>query len=311
MMMQEARADVVDRYRPARYRISHRTEYDYTAAVAVCQNQLRMQPTVSPTVSVNSSEIKILPDPDAITSHVDYFGNHVFTFSIEALHESLTVDVQSDVTVRPTRESPLAQDLAWRELVANLKQPVQNNLLSSAEYRFASPKIQWNDAIRRYALTSFEPETSLATATLDLTKRIRKDFQYDPTATRVDTPVEESFAMKAGVCQDFAQIQVACLRSIGLAARYVSGYIRTTPPPGQERLIGADESHAWVSVFAGPEVGWLEFDPTNGCPTNRDHIAVGMGRDYLDVSPMRGVAVGGGTPTLKVSVDVEEIPLEP
>ncbi|MEM9369196.1 MAG: transglutaminase family protein, partial [Planctomycetota bacterium] len=295
---------------PARYRISHRTEYRYTAAVAVCQNQLRMQPTVTPTVLVNSSEIKIAPEPDSMTSHVDYFGNHVFTFSIEALHESLTVDVQSDVTVRPTRGAPTDRGLTWRDLVNKLKQPVQNHLLFAAEYCFASPKIRWNDAIRQYALTSFEKEDSLATAALNLTKRIQDDFQYDGSATRVDTPVEESFALKAGVCQDFAQIQVACLRSIGLPARYVSGYIRTTPPPGQERLIGADESHAWVSLYAGPEIGWLEYDPTNGCLTNRDHIAICMGRDYLDVSPMRGVAVGGGSPTLKVSVDVEEIPLE-
>jgi transglutaminase-like putative cysteine protease len=144
---------------------------------------------------------------------------------------------------------------------------------------------------------------------MDLTRRINREFRYDTTATEVATPTEKAFDLKAGVCQDFAHIQIACLRSIGMPARYVSGYLRTVPREGEKRLVGIDESHAWVSVYMGQELGWVDYDPTNACRCDVSHIPVCIGRDYNEVSPMRGVVLGGGQPTLSVSVDVEPIEL--
>ncbi|MEL7338490.1 MAG: transglutaminase family protein, partial [Planctomycetota bacterium] len=175
------------------------------------------------------------------------------------------------------------------------------------EYRFPSPRIKPSAVFADYTKETFTADAEIVAAALALTQQIHKDFKYDTTVTNVATTTEDAFALRAGVCQDFAHVQIACLRSIGLQARYVSGYLRTVPPPGKERLVGADESHAWLEVYAGTEIGWLGLDPTNACLVGTDHIPVCVGRDYDDVSPMRGVVLGGGTNTLKVSVDVEPV----
>jgi transglutaminase-like putative cysteine protease len=175
------------------------------------------------------------------------------------------------------------------------------------QQRFDSPRIRRSEAFAQYARGSFTPGRGMLDAALDLTRRIYVDFKYDTLATNVDTTPEEAFAGKAGVCQDFAQVAVACIRSIGLPARYVSGYLRTIPPLGKPALVGADESHAWFSVYSGAKYGWVGFDPTNGTLAGTDHIPISIGRDYGDISPMRGVVLGGGPTTLKVSVDVQPV----
>lgn len=288
-----------------RYRIRHRTEYQYSNNVAVCQNQVRMQPVTGGNITCDHSDLTIVPEPTSRAEHIDYFGNRVITFSIESIHKSLTVHVESLVDVSRPPVAVSAPSPGWESLLASCPQEASAPLID--EHRFRSPRITPSDSFAEYASSSFAPEQGIVEAALDLTRRIHRDFQYDTSATTVATTTEQAFRLRAGVCQDFAHVQIACLRSIGLAARYVSGYLRTTPPPGKERLVGADESHAWLEVYAGNAIGWLGLDPTNACLVATDHIPVCIGRDYDDVSPMRGVVLGGGTNSLKVSVDVEPV----
>ncbi|NND99631.1 MAG: transglutaminase family protein [Pirellulaceae bacterium] len=292
------------------YRIVHQTRYAYSDPVATCQNQIRMQPSTRLGLVCHSTDVTIEPPPDRVAQHRDYYGNRVYSFAIESLHRSLTVNVQSVVTV----QTPvLPQDLLvpeWEQL-ADLDQKAfsPDGQVPITEFRFDSPRIARSSVFAQYALKSFTPRRDVVTALLDLTQRIHKDFRYDPDATEVDTSTEAAFQLRAGVCQDFAHIQIACLRSIGLSARYVSGYLRTIPAPGKAPLVGADESHAWISAYAGPEFGWIACDPTNATFAGNQHIPVCAGRDYDDVSPMRGVVLGGGKTKLEVSVDVT--PIEP
>ncbi len=295
-----------DQWVRTRYRVLHKTAYSYSAPVAMCQNQLKMTPRSSAAVEVHKCDVRITPTPDSKLIHTDYFGNEVTTFAIEALHDELVIEVESDLTVQTAQDMQSEPKRSWCELVSKLSTPVRSGVLSVGEFVYPSPKIEWTDKIQNYARIAFTDDRPLVEAALDLTHRIFTDFKYDTSATNVGTSVREAFQMKAGVCQDFAQVQIACLRSLGLAARYVSGYLRTLPPPGKPKLIGADESHAWCSVYTGEEGGWLDLDPTNGCLTGPNHIPICWGRDYLDVSPMCGIAVGGGTPSLGVSVDVSE-----
>ena len=287
------------------YRIRHRTEYRYSHNVAVCQNQLRMQPVTGGNVVCDDTKVTIVPNPTSRDDHRDYFGNRVIAFSIEAIHQSLTVEAESLVSVSPQRMGPNLDSAQWEALL--LMHPTDAATPRLDEHRFRSPRITPSTQFADYVRPSFESGRGIVDAALDLTRRIHSDFVYDATATTVDTTTEDAFELRAGVCQDFAHVQIACLRSIGLAARYVSGYLRTNPPPGKERLVGADESHAWLEVYAGESIGWLGLDPTNACLVRTDHIPVCIGRDYNDVSPMRGVVLGGGTNTLKVSVDVEPV----
>lgn len=288
-----------------RYRVRHRTEYRYSHNVAVCQNQVRMQPVTGGNVMCDSTNLAIAPDPTSRDEHFDYFGNRVITFSIESIHKSLSVEVESLVTVVASKIDAEMQSPKWETLVATGPDHTHHPLID--EHRFRSPRIIPDEKYRAYAAPSFPLGREIIGAALDLTRRIHDDFKYDTSATTVATTTEQAFSLRAGVCQDFAHVEIACLRSIGLAARYVSGYLRTVPPEGKERLVGADESHAWVEVYAGDAIGWLGVDPTNACIVATDHIPVCVGRDYDDVSPMRGVVLGGGTNTLKVSVDVEPV----
>ncbi|GAA5508468.1 transglutaminase family protein [Novipirellula caenicola] len=291
-----------------RYRIIHRTHYRYSDSVAVCQNQLRMQPSTRPGVTCHRSEIAVLPEPMTVTEHTDYFGNCVYSFAIETLHKELTAVATSEVTVDPPSVVGESGAIPWNTIVGqpgDIRQSRSGRYVD--EFCFDSPRGQKESKYADYARVSFTDGRGIVEATLDLTKRIHHDFRYDTCATEVNTPTADAFALRAGVCQDFAHIQIACLRSIGLPARYVSGYLRTIPPPGEERKIGADESHAWISVYCGPELDWIDFDPTNACQCTTDHIPICIGRDYGDVSPMRGVILGGGQTWLKVSVDVEPI----
>jgi transglutaminase-like putative cysteine protease len=295
----------------ASYRIHHRTEYRYSEPVAICQNQVRMIPRsiTRPlgTVQCERAKTTILPHPDYLGQHVDYFGNAVCAFSIESLHRHLVVNVRSSVSVHCHEPDPQLAP-PWEQVIQDVSNRIPPEWLEIQEFSFPSPRVKVSTTFADYAGKSFKPGRNLFQAGLELTQRIHDDFKYDTDATHVDTETEEAFQLRAGVCQDFAHIQIACLRSLGLPARYVSGYLRTNPPPGKERLVGADESHAWISLYGGSQLGWIDFDPTNACVTNVDHIPVSIGRDYNDVSPMRGVVTGGGDTTLLVSVDVQSEP---
>ena len=297
-----------------RYKIRHQTRYQYSENVAVCQNQLRMQPVSRPHCNCLSSDLSITPQPSSQEEHRDYFGNQVTTFSIEALHDALLVECVSRVRVSDS-------GINAQTLSPNFEEVVQltDRRLGAApsidtdfeplidEYKNPSRRVRLSEDFANYARQEFSNGRPVLLAALGLTQRIQNDFRYDTTTTDVNTPTEQAFQMRSGVCQDFAHVQLACLRSLGLPARYISGYLRTVPPPGKPRLIGADESHAWVELYAGPELGWIGLDPTNGTFVGTDHIPVCLGLDYEDVSPMRGVVLGGGTHSLSVSVDVEPV----
>lgn len=289
-----------------RYRIEHHTCYRYPEPVAICQNQLRMIPRDFAHVRCHHVETDIQPRPDAVQRHHDYYGNCVLAFAVESLHHQLDVSVRSEVTVTDNEVSDDA--VAWDQVAAGVADGSDPNWLAAGEFCYDSPRIVCDQAdFAAYARSSFPGGRPILEAVSEFTKRIHDDFKYDPTVTDVHTSTGEAFQLRAGVCQDFAHVQIACLRSLGIPARYVSGYLRTVPPPGKPKLVGADESHAWVSVYCGQQIGWVEFDPTNACMTNLNHIPICIGRDYSEVTPMRGVVLGGGKTQLTVSVDVEEV----
>ena len=294
-----------------RYRIVHRTQYEYSEPVLICQNQLKMFPRtrsrITGSVTCHTLETKVDPIPDFVQQHIDYFGNTVYSFSVESPHDQLFVEVSSEVTVATSEIAVLPSNSPWEQQVAALHDKSNLSWQDVGEYRFDSPRIRQDKSFAEYALKSFTNGRDLIEAGLELTNRINQDFAYDQTATDVSTTPERAFRIRAGVCQDFAHVQIACLRSIGLPAQYVSGYLRTTAPPGQPRLVGADESHAWVRLYTGPALGWVDLDPTNGCVAGTSHVATCAGRDYSDVSPMRGVITGSGQTTLNVSVDMSEV----
>lgn len=246
----------------------------------------------------------IEPTPDAIEQHEDYFGNPVYSFAIESVHRRLRVTVESEVTVHE-REIPAADSSpSWETVSRSVLDGIDASWLSAQEFCYDSPRVRVDDSFADYARSSFPKGRPIIEASFELTERIHKDFRYDTTATNVNTSTQDVFRIRAGVCQDFSHVQIACLRAMGLPARYVSGYLRTDPPEGKPRLVGADESHAWISVYCGSEIGWLDLDPTNACFTGIDHIPICYGRDFSEVSPMRGVVLGGGKTQLTVNVDV-------
>ena len=235
--------------------------------------------------------------------HTDYFGNEVAFTILEGAHRKLRVTARSRVAVGAAFIPDAAETPAW-ESVRNLcRTDLSARVLEASEFTFSSPLVPLDTPFTDYARASFPARRRLLDAVLDLTARIHRDFKFDPTATTVATPLAQMLEQRRGVCQDFAHLQIACLRSLGLPARYVSGYLETVPPPGQPKLIGTDASHAWLSFFC-PGLGWIDVDPTNNLLPSMQHITLGWGRDYGDISPIRGVLVGGEEHTLSVAVDV-------
>jgi transglutaminase-like putative cysteine protease len=289
------------------YRITHSTTYTYSDPVPVSHNEVRLKPLDRGRQECLDFRMLISPEPTAIQNRFDFFGNHVTYFCIQQPHPGMTVKTTSRVVVRP-REPSQDDFPPWETLcaaVAEYESPVG---LAILQFAFPSPRIPRVPALAEYARPSFPPGRTILEGAVDLTSRIHRDFEYDPRATTVSTPVERVLQQRRGVCQDFAQLQIGCLRALGLPAAYVSGYLRTIPPPGKPRLVGADASHAWVSVYCGPDQGWIDLDPTNDSMTNTDHVVLARGRDYSDVTPIRGVFLGGTSHTLRVSVDVEPLP---
>jgi transglutaminase-like putative cysteine protease len=289
------------------YKIVHRTTYKYKYPVSVGNHVACLTPRSLLHHRLVWNELSIRPLPATRSERVDYFGNLLCFFTIQEQHRELVVEARSKVTVDGPATPWPRQAPSWEEAVRTLPGDQSPAGLEAYQFIFESPRIRTRTEFASYALQSFTPGRPLTEALLDLTGRIHEDFRFDAKVTNVRTPTEEVFRKRRGVCQDFAHLQIACLRSLNLAARYVSGYLRTYPPPGRARLIGADASHAWVSVYC-PGAGWLDLDPTNNLVPSSGHVTLAWGRDYGDVSPLRGLILGGASHTLKVNVDME--PLE-
>jgi transglutaminase-like putative cysteine protease len=288
------------------YKIVHRTTYKYKNPVSVGNHVACLKPRSLPLHQAAHSELYIKPRPATRTERVDFFGNRLCFFTVQEPHRELVVEARSEVTMEGNGVPWPQLPLSWEEVARSLPDDDSPAGLEAYQYAFESPRIRVQPQFAAYGRESFTPGRPMAEALLDLTARIHKDFRFDSKATNVRTPTEEVFKKRRGVCQDFAHLQIACLRSLNLAARYVSGYLRTYPPPGQARLIGADVSHAWVSAYC-PGIGWLDMDPTNNVVPSDGHVTLAWGRDYSDVSPLRGLILGGGAHTLKVAVDMEPI----
>lgn len=284
------------------YRIHHATNYHYSAPVRICHNLVMLTPRSDGLTEVISHRLQIRPTPPILNRHEDYFGNLIHAFSVEDSHRQLTVT--STGRVRVTSRVIQGTSPAWNDVRQQVASQTDPRWLDACRFAFNSPRIRVAPDYADYAAPSFTPDRDILDAARDLTSRIHHDFKYDTKATTVDTPTSVAFGLRKGVCQDFSHVQIACLRSLGLCARYVSGYLRTTPPPGKQRLIGNDQSHAWVALYCGQDLGWVDFDPTNDCFTSNSHIPIAWGRDYTDVTPIRGVFLGGGEHRLEVSVDV-------
>lgn len=288
------------------YKIVHRTLFEYAEPVTVSHHAARVEPRQLPHQQTTGFSLRVHPLPAILKPRADYFGNQVCGFSIQVIHDRLEILAASQVTVAPMTPPALTLSPYWTEVIKLFSDPVSPAVVEPYQFVFDSPSVRTSVELADYARESFEPEMPLLAAVASLNKRIYTDFKYDPVATTVTTPIEEVWESRRGVCQDFAHLAIACLRSLGLPARYVSGYLRTRPPEGQERLVGADASHAWFSIYC-PGVGWVDFDPTNNLLPTEEHITVAFGRDYSDVSPVTGVITGGGPHEVKVSVDVEAV----
>lgn len=289
-----------------RYRVTHKTRYTYSESVPLCLNQVHLVPRSSPRQTCRWHDLSIKPPPAYRVSRFDAFGNPVCHFSLEEAHRGLTVTSRFEVAITPLGDLDLSTTIPWDQLVTQLQARRDAEWLDAWQHVFCSPAITWTDTIRDYAKVSFPAGRPIGEAVRDLTKRIYTDFKYDTTATTVDSTVEFAFNARKGVCQDFGHLGIAMLRSLGLPARYVSGYLRTIPPPGKPKLVGVDQSHAWFAAFCGDH-GWIDYDPTNNVLCDTDHITLAWGRDYGDVCPIQGVFVGGGQHGMTVDVDVMEL----
>lgn len=297
-----------------KYRISHTTLYHYSQSVGLCQNEARLQPRNFWRQHCDSCHIDIKPAPMDFRERIDFFGNRIVYFAVQQPHTRLIVNATSEVTVYPNQSIlDLVDPMSWEQARSLLQEtPWQgqsqnqdqvDELLDVKQYMLDSPMVTITPELADYAKSSFRGNRALVEVVQDLMRRIYQDFTYDPTFTTIATPLSDVLNFRRGVCQDFAHLAIGCLRAYGIAARYVSGYIETLCEPGQQRLLGADASHAWFSVYV-PGIGWLDYDPTNNTAPLYQHITLAWGRDYSDVTPLKGIAFGGGQHTLSVSVDV-------
>jgi transglutaminase-like putative cysteine protease len=293
----------------ARYHVVHETRYAYGSPVTLSQQYLHMTPRSFPYQHIESHEVWVNPLENDGVDGMDYFGNKTRQIAITAPHQTLLVHAESSVALMQRPDLAAIQGTAsWESLRDRLNLGMDASMANAYHYLYASPHVACSLELEQFARASYTPGRPQLDAALDLTQRIFDEFEFDDTATEISTPLAEVLEGRRGVCQDFAQLMIGCLRSLGLPARYVSGYILTHPPAGQPRLIGADASHAWASVFC-PGLGWVDFDPTNRCLVQHDHITLGWGRDFSDVTPMRGVVLGGGEQDLEVRVTVTPLPV--
>ena len=291
-----------------RYRVVHHTEYQYPEPVTLCHNEAHLSPRVGPRQQLLRHELTIDPPPSAQTRREDFFGNAVEYFAIQLAHTRLAVTATSEVelAVHDPQLHFQVQN-SWEMAAARTRSETTRATLEARQFTLASPMVAASPEIAAYAAASFTSGRPLLDAVHDLMGRIHRDFTYDPGFTTIATPLAHVFEHRRGVCQDFAHLAIACLRAFGLAARYVSGYIETLPAPGQAKLVGADASHAWFAVY-DPDAGWLDFDPTNNQIPIDQHITVAWGRDYADITPLKGIIFGGGAShSAQVAVDIERL----
>jgi len=286
------------------YDLRHKTTYSYGAPVAFARCVLRLTPRVSSRQTVLANEIIITPRPSSILERVGAFGEITRTVIVDQPHRALVIDARSRVDVHARQIDPNAPSETWETVREKGRASDDLGPDGPASFLYPTSRTPITPVITEYARQSFWPGRPIVQAASELMNRIRADFVYDPEATTVRTPVAESFAHRRGVCQDFVHIMISGLRGLGLPTAYVSGYLRTLPPPGQPRLEGADATHAWVSLWCGPDRGWIGFDPTNAAFADNDHIILAIGRDYADIAPIDGVILAPGRQTLKVEVDV-------
>ncbi|MEE3099107.1 MAG: transglutaminase family protein, partial [Pseudomonadota bacterium] len=284
-------------------RILHSTRYAYGAPAAFSQHLLRLTPPSNDEQRVLSAEVTVSPRPQERAGFVDAFGNRLETATVTEPHETLEITLRC-VVERLEREEPmLGASTPWEQVARIAAGPTG---LHAALYAYPTPLTDADAEIEAYALPSFEPGRPVLEAARELCSRIHDDFKYLPGATNAETPANASFAAREGVCQDFAHVMLAAMRALRLPCAYVSGYLRTLPPPGKARLVGADATHAWASVW-DPSVGWVQFDPTNDMQPGADHVMSASGRDYADCAPVTGLVVGSGGQMLSVSVDVASL----
>ncbi|TVS16201.1 MAG: transglutaminase family protein [Gammaproteobacteria bacterium] len=290
-----------------RYRVTHTTHYDYTDTVTLCHNEARLTPSSEGRQQCGRYLLTVTPTPKIMRERRDYFGNRVTYFGVESPHSELIVNMVSEViTEAAPTQLQLGAERPWEEVRDALVRGDEADLRLMQHFLLDSPLVRTLPELSGYALESFTPGRGIMEAAMDLTHRIYADFSYDSTATTISTPLSQVWKDRRGVCQDFAHLAIASLRGIGLAAGYVSGYLETLPPAGAKKLVGSDASHAWLSLYV-PDVGWLEFDPTNDQMPTEQYIVLARGRDYADVSPLNGVIYGGGPHTMDVSVDVLDL----
>jgi transglutaminase-like putative cysteine protease len=289
------------------YRTSHATLYEYSEPVSLCHNVFHLTARNGPWQARWSSELRMSPPPTVMTERHDYFGNTATFATIEEPHFRLSVMAINVVELAPVPACRSLSSPSWETVGERLRSDRTPDLLAASQFVYDSPYVPRSDRLAEFARPSFAPGRPLLDAALDLTARIHAEFRYDPTATTIATPTLEVLQRRHGVCQDFAHLQIGCFRSLGLAARYMSGYLLSEVAPHRPGLLGAEASHAWVSVFC-PRLGWIDFDPTNNLfPCDR-HIVLAWGRDYDDVSPIKGVILGGGRHSMEVRVEIKRVP---
>jgi transglutaminase-like putative cysteine protease len=277
---------------------SHTTTYLYSNPVSICHTQTHLAPRESARQKVISHELTVSPEPSFSTTRLDYFGNEMNFFSIHEMHRTLTITAFSELELLPEEAPHAGLTPAWEDVRELMLDKPTDEAFSASEFVSRSPFVKKAPEFAEYARPSFSKGRSLLDAGFDLCHRINKEFRYDPRATTISTPVDEVLRKRGGVCQDFAHLMISCARSLGLPARYVSGYLRS----GKDS-IGGEASHAWCALFC-PEFGWLDFDPTNDVMPQANHVTVAHGRDYSDVTPVKGVALGGGEQIVNVAVEV-------
>lgn len=297
-----------------RLNVVHETHYSYSNPVVLSRQLLHLTPRALAWQACDAHHLSVEPEPGEFGEGTDFFGNRTARLLIAAPHEELRVRAESTLNVAPREQQALAlPQTAWETVRDRVRAPGGDGtagaaLMEAAGFLYESPHVETWRELAGYGAQSFTRGRGALEAALDLTRRIYADFKFDKTATSVSTPLREVLKRRRGVCQDFAHLMIGSLRSLGLPARYVSGYLLTEPPPGRPRLVGADASHAWVAVYCGEAAGWVDLDPTNNCVVDDEHITLGWGRDFSDVTPMHGVILGGGEHELAVHVTVT--PLE-
>ena len=287
-----------------RLSITHKTTYRYGDTASTSHHEARLTPRPNENQRTLAHEIEILPEPTVRRGRLDFFGNKTTYFGLTEPHQQLQIEARSLVEVTLRSDIDCAGSPAWETVCTRLRSDRRRDTLQAYQMAFESTHVRFSEELFEYAATAFEPSRPVLSVAQALMHKIHAEFRYDPNATDVNTGLDVVLEKRRGVCQDFAHLLAGCLRSRGLAARYVSGYLLTQPPPGKPRLVGADASHAWVSVWV-PEQGWIDFDPTNDLIPGEQHVTLAYGRDFSDVTPVRGVILGGGQHSIQVAVDVE------